>query len=74
MASDGLNGRICTKVAATYRPDIDLRRRRVVRLGTSTRCGAFTFAFEETEHGWFQAHAYGFDYGRSTVIVEAPEI
>jgi anthraniloyl-CoA monooxygenase len=41
-----------------------------VRLGTSTRCEAFTFAFE---HGWCQAHAYRFDDGRSTVIVEAPE-
>nr|MDQ2735564.1 bifunctional salicylyl-CoA 5-hydroxylase/oxidoreductase [Pseudomonadota bacterium] len=34
---------------------------------------AFTFAFEETEWGWFQAHAYRFDDETSTFIVEAPE-
>ena len=34
---------------------------------------AFTFAFEETEHGWFQAHAYQFDDETSTFIVETPE-
>ncbi len=34
---------------------------------------AFTFAFEETEHGWFQAHAYQYDGDTSTFIVETPE-
>jgi anthraniloyl-CoA monooxygenase len=34
---------------------------------------AFTFAFEKTEHGWFQAHAYKFDGDTSTFIVETPE-
>ena len=34
---------------------------------------AFTFAFEETEHGWFQAHIYQFDGDTSTFIVETPE-
>src|SRR3546814_20749857 len=31
---------------------------------------AFTFAFVQTEHGWFQAHAYQFEPGMSTFIVE----
>jgi len=44
-----------------------------VWLGTHKRFEAFTFAFEETEHGWFQAHAYRFDEDTSTFIVEAPE-
>ena len=39
----------------------------------SRRFDAFTFAFEETEHGWFQAHAYQFDGDTSTFIVETPE-
>ena len=42
-------------------------------LGTHKRFEAFTFAFEETEHGWFQAHAYRFDDDTSTFIVETPE-
>ncbi len=34
---------------------------------------AFTFAFEQTEHGWFQIHAYQFSARLSTVIVETRE-
>jgi len=34
---------------------------------------AFTFAFERTEHGWFQIHAYQFSKDLSTVIVETRE-
>ena len=46
---------------------------RFVWLGTHKLFEAFTFAFEETEHGWFQAHAYRFDDETSTFIVETPE-
>ena len=73
IASDGLNSRIRAKHAATYKPDIDLRDCRFVWLGTNKLFEAFTFAFEETEWGWFQAHAYRFDDNTSTFIVEAPE-
>lgn len=73
IASDGLNSRIRTKYAATYQPDIDLRKCRFVWLGTHKKFDAFTFAFEETPHGWFQAHAYQFDGDTSTFIVETPE-
>jgi anthraniloyl-CoA monooxygenase len=73
IAADGLNSRIRTRYAATYQPDIDLRRCRFVWLGTKKRFDAFTFAFEKTEWGWFQAHAYRFDADTSTFIVEAPE-
>ncbi|MEO7058072.1 MAG: FAD-dependent monooxygenase, partial [Caldimonas sp.] len=73
IAADGLNSRIRTEYAATYRPDIDLRLCRFVWLGTTQLFDAFTFAFEETEHGWFQAHAYRFDETHSTFIVETPE-
>ena len=73
IASDGLNSRIRTRYAATYQPDIDLRQCRFVWLGTHKKFEAFTFAFEQTEHGWFQAHAYQFDADTSTFIVETPE-
>ncbi|MBA3477627.1 MAG: bifunctional salicylyl-CoA 5-hydroxylase/oxidoreductase [Lautropia sp.] len=73
IASDGLNSRIRTKYAATFRPDIDMRDCRFVWLGTHKLFDAFTFAFEETEHGWFQAHAYRFDEETSTFIVEVPQ-
>src|SRR6478672_6507459 len=73
IASDGLNSRIRTRYAATYQPDIDLRQCRFVWLGTHKRFDAFTFAFRETQHGWFQAHAYQFDGDTSTFIIETPE-
>ena len=73
IACDGLNSRIRTKYTATYQPDIDTRRCRFVWLGTHKLFEAFTFAFEETEHGWFQAHAYRYDNETSTFIVETPE-
>ncbi|MDO8251070.1 MAG: oxidoreductase, partial [Rhodoferax sp.] len=73
IASDGLNSRIRTRYAATYQPDVELRACRFVWLGTHKTFDAFTFAFEQTEHGWFAAHAYQFDATTSTFIVETPE-
>ena len=73
IASDGLNSRIRTQHADAFQPDIDLRKCRFVWLGTHRKFDAFTFAFEETRWGWFQAHAYQFDADTSTFIVEAPE-
>ena len=73
IASDGLNSRIRTRYASTYQPDIDVRNCRFVWLGTHKTFDAFTFAFEQTEHGWFQAHAYKYDAHTSTFIVETPD-
>jgi len=73
IASDGLNSRIRNRYADTFKPDVDLRACRFVWLGTHKTFDAFTFAFEQTEHGWFAAHAYKFDDKTSTFIVETPE-
>jgi anthraniloyl-CoA monooxygenase len=73
IASDGLNSRVRSEYAETYKPDVDLRANRFVWLGTTRLFEAFTFDFQETPHGWFQAHAYRFDATHSTFIVETPE-
>ncbi|TWG86709.1 anthraniloyl-CoA monooxygenase [Cupriavidus gilardii J11] len=73
IAADGVNSRVRARYADTFAPDIDTRQCRFVWLGTHKRFDAFTFAFEKTEHGWFQAHAYRFDDDTSTFIVETPE-
>ncbi|WP_421956686.1 bifunctional salicylyl-CoA 5-hydroxylase/oxidoreductase [Polaromonas sp.] len=73
IASDGLNSRIRNRYADTFKPDVELRACRFVWLGTHKTFDAFTFAFEQTEHGWFAAHAYKFDDNTSTFIVETPE-
>lgn len=70
IASDGLNSRVRTRYADVYKPDIDTRKCRFVWLGTHKKFDAFTFAFVQTEHGWFQAHAYQFEAGMATFIVE----
>jgi len=73
IASDGLNSRVRARYASTFQPDIDTRLCRFVWLGTHKTFDAFTFAFEQTEHGWFQAHAYKYDATTSTFIVETPQ-
>jgi anthraniloyl-CoA monooxygenase len=73
IASDGLNSRIRNRYEATYQPNVDTRKCRFIWLGTKQVFPAFTFAFEETEYGWFQAHAYQYDGETSTFIIEAPE-
>lgn len=73
IASDGINSRIRKKYESSFEPDIEVRKCRFVWLGTNKRFDAFTFAFEQTEWGWFQAHAYQFDAHTSTFIVETPE-
>ena len=73
IASDGLNSLVRKRYADTFRPDIDTRKCRFVWLGTKKVFDAFNFIFVPTEHGWFQAHAYRFEDGTSTFIVETPE-
>ncbi len=73
IASDGINSPIRTRYADTFQPDIDQRNCRFVWLGTRKVFEAFTFIFVPTEHGWFQAHAYQFENGLSTFIVETTD-
>ena len=73
IASDGLNSRIRTRHVDSFQPQIEQRHCRFVWLGTRKKFDAFTFAFQQTEHGWFQAHIYQYDADTSTFIVEAPE-
>ncbi len=62
-----------SKHAAVFKPDIVTRPNRFIWLGTNKLYDAFTFLFEKTEHGWFQAHIYKFDDNTTTFIVECPE-
>jgi len=74
IAADGANSRIRTAYEEHFGVDIQLRPNRFFWFGTEKVFDAFTFAFEETQAGWVWAHAYRFDEGHSTFIVEmAPE-
>jgi len=73
VAADGIHSRTRQRYAALFKPDIDVRKCRYIWYGTHRRLDAFTFIFEETPWGWFQAHAYRFDEDTSTFIVETRE-
>src|SRR5438477_6952749 len=74
VAADGANSKIRASLAGVFKPDIDVRACKYIWLGTrQTFHDAFTFIFEETEHGWIWAHAYQFDADTATFIVECSE-
>ena len=73
VAADGVNSMQRSRYADWFKPHIDVRKCRFIWLGTEQKFPAFTFAFENTEHGWFQIHAYQFSPDLSTVIVETRE-
>jgi anthraniloyl-CoA monooxygenase len=73
VIADGANSALRGANAETFGTTLQRGRNRYIWLGTTRRFDAFTFAFEPTPHGWFQIHAYQFDAGTGTVIVECRE-
>ena len=74
VGADGVNSRVRAAYADVFKPDIDVRACKYIWLGTKQKFDkAFTFIFEETEHGWIWAHAYQFDADTATFIVECAE-
>ena len=73
LACDGANSKWRTLYADHFGVDIDLRPNKYIWLGANKAFEAFTFAFEQTEHGWIWAHAYKFEPNASTFIVECSE-
>ena len=71
--ADGANSPIRSKYPERFGTTLARGRARYIWLGTHQKFDAFTFAFEQTPHGWFQIHAYQFDADTSTVIVECRE-
>ena len=73
LAADGVNSWVRQRYARHFRPRIDWRRNRFVWLGTTFPFPAFTFIFKEDEHGLWRVHAYGYEAGHSTFILECTE-
>ena len=78
VLGDGINSRTRDAFAEHFQPAIDLRPNKFVWMGSSCPLDAFTFAFEETDHGVFIAHAYQYEgvsgeEGRSTWIFECTD-
>jgi len=73
VGADGINSLVRHAHEEAFGPRMDTYPTRFAWFGTDVALDAFTFAFAETEHGVFQAHAYPFDAGTSTFIVETRE-
>ena len=73
LAADGVNSAVRARYADYFGPDIDWRPNRFVWLGTTFPFGAFTFYFKNNEHGLWRVHAYRYEEGKSTFIVECTE-
>jgi anthraniloyl-CoA monooxygenase len=73
VGADGINSTVRRLHQEHFEPNIDRRLCKFIWLGTHRIFEAFTFLFEKTEHGWFQAHCYRFDKDMSTFIVECRE-
>ena len=73
VIADGVNSALRAHHAAHFQPEIDWRPNRFVWLGTTFPFGAFTFYFKESRHGLFQVHAYRYEQGSSTFIVECSD-
>ena len=73
IGSDGVFSTTRKKYEEHFNPRIDVRKNRFIWLGTKKKLDAFTFAFKQTEWGWFNLHAYRFSQDWSTFIVEVPE-
>ena len=73
LAADGANSVVRERYREAFRPETDTRPNRFVWLGTTKPFPAFTFYFKRDEHGLWRVHAYQYEPGRSTFIVEARE-
>ena len=73
IASDGINSKIRNRWPEEFKASVDVRKNKFLWLGTHKIFEAFTFIFEQTEHGWIWAHAYRFDKDTSTFIVECAQ-
>jgi anthraniloyl-CoA monooxygenase len=73
IGADGVHSMTRAAHEEHFNPRIAQGRCRFIWLGTRKKLDAFTFAFKETEWGWFNLHAYRFDDEMSTFIVETPE-
>lgn len=73
VAADGFSSIVRAKYASAFRPSIDWRPNKFVWLGSTRSFKAFTFYFKRDKHGLWRVHAYQYEPGHSTFIVEATE-
>ncbi len=70
VAADGINSMVREGHRDHFQPSVDLRPNRFAWMGSTRPLDAFTFSFRETPHGIFIAHAYQYEPGHSTWVLE----
>jgi len=73
IAADGANSVVRERYREEFRPSVEVRPNKFVWLGSSKPFPAFTFYFKTDRHGLWRVHAYQYEPGFSTFIVEARE-
>jgi anthraniloyl-CoA monooxygenase len=73
VGADGASSSVRTALARDFVPSLDRRHCRYIWFGADVAFDAFKFFIAETEHGTVQAHAYPYEAGMSTFIVEMHE-
>jgi len=73
LGADGVNSWVRDHHKQFFQPDIDWRKCKFCWLGADFKLPAFTFIYEQNEHGLFTVHAYPFEENTSTWIVECRE-
>ena len=70
IAADGINSFVREGHRDHFGTAVDLRPNRFAWMGSTKPLDAFTFAFRHTEFGVFIAHAYQYEPGHSTWVME----
>ncbi|MGH8957652.1 MAG: FAD-dependent monooxygenase, partial [Acidimicrobiia bacterium] len=73
VAADGVNSVWRRHYSATFRSEEMVHPTRYIWLGLEKALNGFTFVFEPTPAGLFQAHAYPYGPEESTFIIETTE-
>ncbi len=73
IAADGFNSGVRQRYQEHFQPAIDWRPNHFVWLGTTRPFPAFTFFFKESPEGLWRIHAYQYEPGRSTFIIETTD-
>ena len=70
VAADGINSAMRERFADHFQPSVDMRPNKFTWMGSTRPLDAFLFSFRQTPHGIFIAHAYQYEPGRSTWVLE----
>ncbi len=73
VAGDGISSIIRETYRDEFGTSVDMRANKFCWLATTKSLDDFSFIFKENEHGWWWVHAYRYEEGMTTWIVECSD-